>query len=81
MKSKDVLLLCHAGAKGERKYSSYSFLTSAIHGSKWSECHPGYKLPQVKGPWYRLDRKVGLGMAGQVWIQRLEKKSYSSARN
>jgi hypothetical protein len=59
MKSKDVLLLCHAGAEGESKYSSYSFLTSALHGGKWSECHPGCALPWVKGPWFRLDRKLG----------------------
>jgi hypothetical protein len=34
----------HAGAKGERKYSSYSFLTSALHGGEWSASRSGHAL-------------------------------------
>jgi hypothetical protein len=31
---------CHVGNKGERKYSSCSFLTSELDGGKWSELCP-----------------------------------------
>jgi hypothetical protein len=31
---------CHAGDKGERKYSPYSFLTSALDGGEWSALRP-----------------------------------------
>jgi hypothetical protein len=31
----------HAGAWGERKYSSYSFSTSALDGGEWSASRPG----------------------------------------
>jgi hypothetical protein len=31
-KKSETLLLCHAGTKEERRYSSYSFLTSAVDG-------------------------------------------------
>jgi hypothetical protein len=35
---------------GERRYSSYSFLTSAIDGGEWSASHPGCALPLRKEP-------------------------------
>jgi hypothetical protein len=46
-----VMLSCygHAGDKGERNYSSYSFLTSALDGSEWSASLPGRALPPGKG--------------------------------
>jgi hypothetical protein len=31
----------HGGAWGERKYSSYSFTTSALDGGEWSASRPG----------------------------------------
>jgi hypothetical protein len=31
----------HGGAWGERRYSSYSFTTSALDGGEWSESRPG----------------------------------------
>jgi hypothetical protein len=31
----------HEGAWGERRYSSYSFSTSALDGSEWSASRPG----------------------------------------
>jgi hypothetical protein len=40
----------HEGAWGERKYSSYSFLTSALDGGEWSASHSGRSLPPEKGP-------------------------------
>jgi hypothetical protein len=36
---------CHAGDKGERQYSSYSFLTLALDGVEWSASRPSYTLP------------------------------------
>jgi hypothetical protein len=42
-------VLCHADAKGKRRYSSYSFLTLALNGSEWSVSHPGHALPPGKG--------------------------------
>jgi hypothetical protein len=35
---------------GERRYSSYSFLTSALEGSEWSASLPGHALPPGEEP-------------------------------
>jgi hypothetical protein len=35
---------------GERRYSSYSFTTSALDGGGWSASRPGRALPPGKGP-------------------------------
>jgi hypothetical protein len=35
---------------GERRYSSYSFLTSALEGGGWSASHPSRTLPLGKEP-------------------------------
>jgi hypothetical protein len=40
----------HRGAWGERRYSSYSFLTSALDGGEWSVPHPSHTLTPGKGP-------------------------------
>jgi hypothetical protein len=40
----------HGGAWGERRYSSYSFTTSALDGGEWSASRPGRALPPGKGP-------------------------------
>jgi hypothetical protein len=37
------------GGGGERKYSSYSYLASALDGSEWSASRPGRALPPGKG--------------------------------
>jgi hypothetical protein len=68
----------HAGAKGGRGYSSYSFLTLAVDG-EWSASRPG-RAPLGKGPRYPwLPGWVGLRV---VWSQRLlEEKSFASARD
>jgi hypothetical protein len=36
--------------QGGRKYSSYSFLTSALDGDEWSASRPGCALPLRKTP-------------------------------
>jgi hypothetical protein len=38
----------YAGAKGERNYSSNSFLTLALHGGEWLVSHFGHVLPPGK---------------------------------
>jgi hypothetical protein len=35
---------------GERRYSFYSFSTSALHGGEWSQSRPGCALSPGKGP-------------------------------
>jgi hypothetical protein len=47
IKIKNCPTTCHAGAEGERRYSSYSFLTSALDGVS-GQC----TLPPGKDPWY-----------------------------
>jgi hypothetical protein len=49
---------------GERKYSSYSFLTSALDGGEWSASCPGERTPGTHwtggcvGPRAGLDTEV-----------------------
>jgi hypothetical protein len=40
----------YEGAWGERRYSSYSFSTSALDEGEWSASRPGRALPPGKGP-------------------------------
>jgi hypothetical protein len=49
----------HGGAWVERRYSFYSFLTSALDGGEWSASRPGRGLPRGKDPLYTLDRRLG----------------------
>jgi hypothetical protein len=49
----------HGGAWGERRYSSYSFTTSALDGGEWSASRPCRALPQGKDPRYALYRRLG----------------------
>jgi hypothetical protein len=39
----------HAGTKGEKKNSFYSFLT-AVDGDEWSVSRPGHALPPGRTP-------------------------------
>jgi hypothetical protein len=67
----------HVGAKGERVYSSYLFLTSALDGGMWSESRLGRALPPGKDSRYPLDRR--LGEPQSLADQRLEEKYLASA--
>jgi hypothetical protein len=49
-KGKGVQLHAMEALGGERRYSSYSYLTSALDGGEWSASHPGRALPPGKGP-------------------------------
>jgi hypothetical protein len=67
----------HTGAKQERKYSSYSFLTSALNGGEWSASRPGRALPagnDSRSHW--IEGWVGL-RAGLT--QGLKERSFVSA--
>jgi hypothetical protein len=62
---------------GERRYSSYSFLTSALEGGEWSASRPGRALPQGKEPTVPIVQEAGWAPE-PVWRQRLEEKSSAS---
>jgi hypothetical protein len=49
-KSKAVPLNAMVEAWGKRKYSPYSFTTSALDGGEWSASRPGRNLLPGKGP-------------------------------
>jgi hypothetical protein len=49
---------------GERKESSYSYLTSALDGGEWSASRPSRDLPLGKGPQYPLNTRLGGPRAG-----------------
>jgi hypothetical protein len=46
-------------AMGERKYSSYSFLISAVDGGDWSESVPGRTSAPRKGPTVPFVQEAG----------------------
>jgi hypothetical protein len=56
---------------GERRYSSYSFLTSALDGGEWSASRLGRALPPGKGPPVPIVQEAGWAPE-LVWTQRLE---------
>jgi hypothetical protein len=57
--------------EGKRKYSPYSFLTSALEGSEWSASSPGCTLPPGKG--HLVPNGQGAWWAPEpVWTQRLQ---------
>jgi hypothetical protein len=56
---------------GERRYSSYSFKTSALDGGKWSASLPGRALPPEKGPPVPIVQEAGWAPE-PVWTKRLE---------
>jgi hypothetical protein len=57
--SKAVPLQATEVLGGERRYSFYSFLTSALDGGEWSASRPCRALPRGKDPRYPLYRRVG----------------------
>jgi hypothetical protein len=50
IKGKVIPLHAMEAHGGERRYSCYSFLTSAIDGGEWSASRPGQALPPGKEP-------------------------------
>jgi hypothetical protein len=69
----------HGGAWGERRYSSYSFTTSALDGGEWSASRPGRALVSGKGPPVSIVQEAGWAPE-PVWTQRLEEKSFAPCR-
>jgi hypothetical protein len=70
--------LRHAGSKGERIYSSHSFLTSTLDGVS-CQCHfPAVLYPRGKDPLYPLDRSLG-GPRSWCGHTGYRKKSFASA--
>jgi hypothetical protein len=59
---------------GERRYSSYSFLTSALDGGEWSASRPGHALHPGKGPPVPTGQEAGWA-SEPVWTQTLQEKS------
>jgi hypothetical protein len=68
---------CHRGAWGERRYSSYSFLTSALYWGELSASRPGRALPPGKGPTVPIVQEAEWAPE-PVWTQRLEENSSAS---
>jgi hypothetical protein len=62
---------------GERRYSSYSFLTSALEGVEWSASRPSRALTPGKEPPVPIVQEAGWAPEA-VWTQRLEEKSCAS---
>jgi hypothetical protein len=65
---------------GERRYSSYSFLTSAIYEGEWTTSRPGRVLPPGKEPPVPTGQEAGWAPE-PVWTERLEEKSSASVRD
>jgi hypothetical protein len=63
---------------GERRYSSYLFLTSALDGGEWSASRPGRALAPGKGPPVPIVQEAAWAPE-PVWTQRLEEKSFDPA--
>jgi hypothetical protein len=59
---------------GDRRYSSYCFLASALEGGEWSATRPGRALPPGKEPPVPTVQEAGWAPE-PVWMQRLEEKS------
>jgi hypothetical protein len=70
----------HLGAKGEKMYSSYSFLTSALDCSEWSASRLSRVLPSGKETPVPIVQEAGWAPE-PVWTQRLEEKSFVYARD
>jgi hypothetical protein len=79
-KSKAVLLHGMEAHGGEKRYSSYSYLTSALDGGEWSASRPGRTLPPVKEPLVPTGQEAPW-VPEPVWTQRLEEKSSTSVRD
>jgi hypothetical protein len=76
IKGKAVPLHDMGGAWGERRYSSYSFTTSALDGCEWSASRPGRAFIPGKRPPVPIVQEAGWAPE-QVWTQRIEEKSFA----
>jgi hypothetical protein len=77
---KELSRYCDAGAKGERKYSSYSFLSSVLDGGEWPASRLRPLFARGKGPPVHIVKKTGWA-SELIWTRRLEKISTNSAGN
>jgi len=64
-------------AQGDRRYSSYSFTTSALDGGEWSASCPDRPLPPGKKNTVLTVQEAGWGPE-PVWTQTLEEKFFAS---
>jgi hypothetical protein len=62
----------HIWYRAERRYSSYSFSTSALDGGEWSVSRPGRALPPGKRTPVPIGQEAGWAPE-LVWTQGLEK--------
>jgi hypothetical protein len=58
---------------GEKRYISYSYLTSAVDAGEWSASRPGRALPPRKGPPVPIVQEVGWAPE-LVWTQGARRK-------
>jgi hypothetical protein len=65
---------------GGGRYSSYSFLTSALDGGEWSSSRPGRALPTQKAPPVPIVQEAGWA-PDPVWTQRLEETLFAPAED
>jgi hypothetical protein len=63
---------------GERRYSFYSFLTSALDGVSGQRHAPAALLPPGKGPPVPIVQEAGWAPES-VWTQGLAEKSFAPA--
>jgi hypothetical protein len=63
-----------------RRYSSYSFLISALDGGEWSASRPGRALRPGKGPSVPIRQEAGWAPE-PVWTQGLEEKYSASVED
>jgi hypothetical protein len=73
IKDKTVPQHTYRGARGERRYSSYSFTISALDGGERSASRPGRTLPPGKVPLVPIEQEAG--WAPEQSGHRLEEKS------
>jgi hypothetical protein len=70
-------LPCMLNAQPMSRYSSYSYLTSALDEGEWSASRPGLALPPGKEHPVPIVQEAGWAPE-PVWTQRLEEKSSAS---
>jgi hypothetical protein len=65
---------------GERRYSSYSYLTSALDWGEWSASRPDRALHPGEGPPVPIVQEAGWAPE-PVWTQSLEEKYSAPVRD